>query len=76
MSIEIPQAGKTYVSRTEPSMVIFVVDVVVPDPDDVVATAFIVEGCDPAFKDDTDNADGIELTAEVWKKHEFRLVSR
>jgi hypothetical protein len=74
MPIEIPQVGKTYVSRTDPSLVIYVVDVVVPDPNDVAGTPFIVEGCDPAYQDDTDNADGIELTAEIWKKHGFTLV--
>jgi hypothetical protein len=37
--------------------------------------AFIVEGCDPAYQDDTMNADGCEITSDVWAKHNFIPVS-
>ena len=77
MSIETPQVGSTYVSKTNPSLVVYVVDVIIPEEaGENFGTPFIVEGCDPAYKDDTDNADGFELAAEVWKKHEFALVSK
>ena len=75
MAIEAPQVGRTYVSRINPSMLIYVVDVVIPDVDEDIGTTFIVEVCDPAYKDDIENADGLELTAETWKKHDFKLVS-
>jgi len=76
MAMEIPKIGQTYVSRTDSSLVVYVVDVVIPEEvGDDFGTPFIVEGCDPAYKDDTENADGFELTAEVWKKHDFTLVS-
>jgi hypothetical protein len=50
------------------------VDVTVPDADDDDDTPFIVEGCDPAYKDDTWNADGLEFTADIWVSHDFTLV--
>ena len=53
MAIETPQVGRTYVSRTDPSLIVYVVDVVIPELNEDLGTAFIVEGCDPAFKDDT-----------------------
>ncbi len=74
MQIKPPQIGKTYRSRTAPDLLIYVVDVTVPDADVDDDTPFIVEGCDPAYKDDTWNADGLEFTADVWAKHDFALV--
>ena len=76
MALETPQIGSTYVSRTDPSLIVYVVDVVIPELNEDIGTTFIVEGCDPAYKDDTENADGFELTAEVWKKHDFTLLSK
>ena len=74
MQIKPPQIGQTYVSRTDPKLAIYVVDVIAPDEDDDDDTEFIVEGCDPAYKDDTMNADGYEFTADVWAGHDFALV--
>lgn len=76
MAIETPQVGRTYVSRTDSSLIVYVVDVVIPDLNEDIGTPFIVEGCDPAYKDDTFNADGFELTAEMWKKHDFTLLPK
>jgi hypothetical protein len=76
MSIVAPQVGSTYVSQLDSSLIVYVVDVVIPDINENIGTTFIVEGCDPAYKDDVDNADGIELTAETWKKHDFKLASQ
>lgn len=75
MQINPPQIGQTYISSTDPKLVIYVVDVNVPEDDGDADTSFIVEGCDPAYKDDTDNADGYELTSAVWVKHGFTLLS-
>jgi hypothetical protein len=72
MQIEPPVIGQTYVSRIAPDLIIYVVDVIDSEADDDIA--FIVEGCNPAYKDDTTNADGCEITAEVWAKHDFILV--
>jgi hypothetical protein len=74
MQIKPPQIGQTYLSRTDPDLLIYVVDVTYPDADDDVDTEFLVEGCDPAYKDDTYNADGLEFTADVWASHDFVLV--
>lgn len=68
-----PIIGQTYVSRTNPDLIIYVVDVIDSEEDEEFA--FIVEGCDPAYKDDITNADGYEITADVWEKHDFILVS-
>jgi hypothetical protein len=74
MQITPPQIGLTYVSRTDPKLIIYVVDVIMSEADGDTDTSFIVEGCDPAYKDDTENADGYELTDSVWAKHGFTLV--
>jgi hypothetical protein len=73
MQIEPPLIGQTYVSRSNPDLIVYVVDVIASEADEDFA--FIVEGCDPAYKDDTTNADGCEITADVWEKHDFILVS-
>ena len=68
-----PLIGQTYVSRTTPDLTVYVVDVIDSELDDDIA--FIVEACDPVYKEDTVNADGYEITAEVWDKHDFVLVA-
>jgi hypothetical protein len=68
-----PLIGQTYVSRTTPDLSIYVVDVIDSGLDDDIA--FIVEACDPAYKEDTANADGYEITAEVWQRHDFVPVA-
>jgi hypothetical protein len=74
MQIKPPKIGQTYLSRTDPNLLIYVVDVTVPGADEDADTEFIVEGCDPAYKDDTMNADGLEFTADIWAKYDFSLV--
>jgi hypothetical protein len=74
MQIKPPQIGQTYISRTNPKLIVYIVDVTVPDADEDDDTEFIVEGCDPAYKDDTWNADGCEFTSDVWAKHDFALL--
>lgn len=76
MQIKPPQIGQIYRSRTDPNMIFYVVDVTVPESDEDADTAFIVECCDPAYKDDTANADGCEFTADIWARHNFTLVSK
>ena len=73
MQIEPPLIGHTYVSRSEPTMTVYVADVNV-EADDDADTLFTVECCDPAYKDDIWNADGFEMTADVWAKYDFALV--
>jgi hypothetical protein len=75
MQIKPPQVGQTYVSRTEPSLSIYVVHVSFSETDGNSESAFVVEGCDPAYKDDTMNADGCEITSDVWAEHDFSLVT-
>jgi hypothetical protein len=75
MKIKPPQIGQTYISRTDPNLLIYVVDVTIPDAEDDSDTEFFVEGCDPTYKDDTMNADGFEFTDDVWAKHDFTLIS-
>ena len=66
-----PQLGRTYISSFDPSLSIYVVDVHVFENSKDANTAFIVEGCDPAYKDDSRNAYGYDFSAEVWVKHNF-----
>ena len=74
MASELPQTGHTYVSNTDATLIVYVVDVIVAENvNEDLGTPFIVEGCDPMYKDDVENADGFELTAEIWKKHDFKL---
>jgi len=65
-----PQIGQIYVSHIDPDLIVYVVDITKADGDE----GFTVEGCDPDYKDDTDNADGFEITADIWEKHNFTLV--
>jgi len=69
-----PMIGNTYVSRTTPSLTVYVVDVNVFETDNAENACFVVEGCDPAYKDDTANAYGYDFDAETWAKHDFMPV--
>lgn len=74
MQIKPPQIGQTYVSRTDPNLIVYVVEV---NTHEVIGDSnieFTVECCDPAYKDDVTNADGYEFTSDVWQKHDFSLV--
>jgi hypothetical protein len=71
MQLNPPRIGQTYVSRTDPTLVVYVVDI----NNDDESTPFTVECCDPVYKDDTMNADGLEMTADVWEKHKFKLLA-
>jgi hypothetical protein len=75
MEIKQPLLAHTYVSRNDPSLILYVAKVNVFEADDDADTPFSVECCDPAFKDDIWNADGIEMTADVWARHDFVLVA-
>jgi hypothetical protein len=69
-----PQIGQTYVSRTTPSMVVYVVDVNIIEASEYTEAGFIVECCDPAYKQDTVNADGYDFDNDTWIKYEFILL--
>lgn len=72
MQIKPPLIAHTYVSSTDPAMIVYVADVNILESGD--DSNFTVECCDPAFKDDIWNADGFEMTADVWAKYDFTLV--
>jgi hypothetical protein len=75
MLIKPPEIGQTYVSRIKPELTVYVVDVVFDQDDEHADPGFIVEACDPAYKDDTDNADGYDISHDVWLKHDFVPVT-
>ena len=75
MQIEPPQIAHTYISRIDPTLVVYVADVNVFETGNESNILFTVECCDPAFKDDIWNADGYEMTSEVWAKYDFIRVS-
>ena len=75
MSSKPPLIGQTYVSRTDPKLIVYVVDVNVIEVGEVSDAGFIVEACDPAYKDDTRNAYGYDFDADTWGKHDFVLVT-
>jgi hypothetical protein len=66
--------GRTYQSGTKPDMIVYVANVNTTHSGENSEIGFIVECCDPAYKDDLWNADGLEMTEEVWAKHEFTLL--
>ena len=76
MKIKPPKIGQTYFSSTAPNRLVYVVDVTYPDASEDADTEFIVEGCDPVYKDDTINADGLEFTADIWAKYNFIQVTK
>ena len=75
MQIKPPLVAHTYVSRTDPTLTVYVAEVNLYEANDEDNTLFTVECCDPAYKDDIRNADGFEMTSEVWDKHDFMLVA-
>lgn len=75
METRPPQIGQTYVSRTDPTLIVYVVDVNVFEAGEGADAGFFVEGCDPAYKDDTTNAYGYDFDADNWLKHDFTLLS-
>ena len=77
MRIKPPQLGQTYSSNTNPKLIVYVVDITfikAGDGEKGDDIDFIVECCDPAYKDDTRNADGYDITSEVWAKNNFTLA--
>jgi hypothetical protein len=74
MTIDPPLLDHSYVSRKDPTLIVYVANVNVFEDESEAETAFTVECCDPAFKGDIDNADGFEMTSDVWVKHDFTLV--
>jgi hypothetical protein len=75
MQLKPPEIGQTYVSRSDPNLIVYVVDVNLIEADDNNEENFYVEGCDPAYKDDTLNAYGYDFDVDSWNKHDFTLVS-
>jgi len=62
---QLPEVGKTYVSKTDPTFSIYVrkVDLIEADGDD--PGGFIVEGCDPKNKGKED-APYCEIIDDEW----------
>jgi len=69
MQIKPPQVGQVYVSQIDPDLTVYVVAVTSIEGDE----GFTVEACDPVYKDNTDYADGLDITADIWAKHGFVL---
>jgi len=70
-ALKLPEVGKTYVSRTDPTFRIHVekVDLIEADGDD--PEGFCVEGCDPKHIGKA-WADGIEIFSDEW--HDYDMV--
>jgi hypothetical protein len=78
MQIKPPQLGQTYISSTNPKLIVYVVDINFIKAGDGGRDGdidFIVECCDPAYKDDTRNADGYDITSDIWANNNFTLVA-
>ncbi|MGA7595862.1 MAG: hypothetical protein WCA64_11770 [Gallionella sp.] len=72
--IKPPMIHRTYISGIKPDMMVYVANVNTTHSGENRAIGFIVECCDPAYKDDEWNADGYEMTDDVWAKYEFSMV--
>lgn len=71
MQNTLPEVGKIYVSRADPSFKIYVEKVDVLEADEDMDAGFCVEGCEP--KDINNPAgDGIEIFADEW--HDLDLI--
>lgn len=76
MQSTIPEVGKVYVSRINPSIYIYVESVTSVDEDEDAGTdacSFLVEGSDPSARNDT-TAMGYEFTSPEWDAHGFTPV--
>lgn len=70
MQNKLPEVGKIYVSKVDPTFKIYVerVDLIEADGDD--PESFCVEGCDP--KDINNPAgDGIEIYGDEWLEYDL-----
>jgi len=72
MQTHIPEAGKTYTSKADPNVTVYVEAVHVDDED---PASFLVETCDPADKDNM-SAMGVEYDAEEWQELRFTETPR
>lgn len=71
MQNSLPEVGKTYTSKADPSITAYVEAVHLDDDEETLLT---VETCDPAHKDNM-GAIGTEYDAEEWRDHLFTIVA-
>jgi len=62
----LPEAGKTYISKTDPALILFV-ETVEPIEEE---GGFIVNACPPDAIDDM-TAMGYEFINDEWEEHHF-----
>lgn len=70
---QLPEVGKTYVSKTDPTFSIYVrrIDLIEADGDD--PAGFLAEGCDPKDKDNED-APCCEIFDYDWRDFDLAPV--
>lgn len=73
MQNTLPEVGKTYVSKFDPTFKIYVERVDLIEADEDEPESFCVEGCDPKDKDDMGGI-GYELFKDEWIEHDFSLA--
>ena len=66
----LPESGKNYTSKTDPTCKIHVEHVGIIEADEESPETFWVEGCE-AKDANRPGAPGIEFTGEEWLEHDF-----
>lgn len=74
MQITAPQVGKTYVSRIDPTLTLYVEDVLVVQQDEFGEGGFVATGCSPADKGNPE-ALCYELLSDEWAEFHFVQVA-
>ncbi len=75
MQNTLPEVGKTYISRADPDIKIYVESVTEIDADEENDAGFAVEGCDPKHIG-KQWADGIEIMSDDWHDLDFTPLSQ
>lgn len=66
----LPEVGKIYISRTDPSLSIYVEKIDLIEADEETEAGFCVQGCDPKHTG-KQHADGIEIYSDEWISHGY-----
>lgn len=70
MSYTAPEVGKTYTSRKDPALCVYVENVLAVEADETGPAQFLVEGCRPEDRHDP-NRPSYELLDDEWAAFDF-----
>lgn len=70
----LPEVGKTYISKTDPTFKIYVEKAEIIEADGDEPASFVVEGCAPKDKN-FEGGNGYEIFGDEWIEDGFHLIT-